>query len=272
MHYCFRTAIIICSMLAATLTATDLKPWLGPQYSTEFNASCLLQQFRRIDTRCGSPKRPQFDSFYNFGVHVVTSANTTLELEISLLNTRQRAIGLDEMRLTGRYFLLNDIVADPVSLTAGITLSKIFQDARRNIATFNHGGIACEVHVTAGKEYSCEQFWISRIWGIVGVGIADVGLPWLRANLVWERNWWEIHQLKVFVDSIWGFGRNNLTLHPFHGYGSINYQAIDIGIRYSCRFANNALLSLAYSKRAYARNCPLYANLLKLELCYPFSL
>lgn len=272
MHYCFRAAVIICSVLAATISATELKPWIGSQYSTEFNANCLLQQFRKIDAHCGSRKRPEFDSFYNFGAHVVSSENTTLELEFSLLNTRQRAFGLDSLRLTGRYFLLNDIVGDPISLAAGITFSKIFQDARRNIATFNHGGIACEAHIAAGKEYSCEQFWMTRIWGILGAGIADVGSPWLRANIVWERNWWEIHQLRVFADSIWGFGGNNLTLHHFKGYGSINYQAIDVGMRYGYRFANNALLSLAYAKRVYGRNCPLYANLLKLELCYPFSL
>lgn len=272
MHYCFRAAVFLGFMFAAALNATELKPWVGPQYSAEFNASCLLQQFRRIDNHCGSRKRPELDSFYNFGAHAVSSENTTLELELSLLNTRQRAIGLEALRLTGRYFLLNDIVGDPVSFAAGLTVSKIFQDARRNIATFSHGGVACEMHLALGKEYSCEQFWISRFWGVLGLGIADVGSPWLRANLVWERNWWEIHQLRFFADSIWGFGGNDLTLHPFHGYGSIKYQAIDVGVRYGFRFANNALLTIAYAKRVYGRNCPLYTNFLKLELCYPFSL
>lgn len=255
------------------LVATDLKPWDGTIYSIDIHGSCLLQQFQRLDTKCGTIKRPEFDAFYELSVLTVPREKVTAEMELSASDTRHRLFGLNVFRLTGRYFWLNDVVDDPVSLATGITVSKIFHAARRNIATFDHGGIACEGHIAVGKEFSCEQFWTARTWGVLGVGCADVGSPWLRANLVWEHNWWERHQLKAFADSVWGLGKNHLTIHPhFQGYGSINYQSVEVGLRYGFRLNNDSLLSIAYAHRVYAKNCPRDANLLKLELCYPFGL
>lgn len=262
----------LCSLFAIELNATELEPWHGSIYSVDIRGKCLLQDFRRLDTRCGTIKRPEFDAFYNFSALGVCKDESTAEIELLASNTRHRGIGLNALRLTGRYFWLNDVVADPVSLATGLTVSKIFRASKHDVALFDHGGIACEAHVSVGKELSCEEFWTSRGWAVLGFGIAVVGSPWLRANLVWERNWWNIHQLKVFADTIWGFGGKKLCLHPFRGYGSVNYQAVDIGIRYGFIFSNNAFLSVAYAYRAYGRNCPIHVNLFQLEFCYPIKL
>lgn len=265
-------AAILSSFFAFGLSATELKPWTGRQYSLDVNGSLMFQQFCKLDAKCGAIKRSEFDAFYHFSVLGTPSQDATVEIELLASSTRYRDLGVNALRATGRYFWLNDAVADPVSLATGITISKIFNASRHNVALFDHGGLACEAHVAIGMENSCEEFWTTRTWGVLGVGIADVGSPWLRANLVWERNWWEIHQLRVFADSIWGFGGDRLSLHPFHGYGSVNYQAIDAGVRYGFRLPNDALLSVSYAYRVFGRNCPLHVNFLKFEFCYPFGL
>jgi len=269
-----RIAVLAMVMLAAMcLEATELRPWHGNVYDLDIRGKAVLQQFQWIDTHCGQVKRPECDGFYTISALGVPKDMITVEAELSALDSRHRLFGLQALRLTGRYFWLNDIVADPISLATGITVSQIFHAARQNIATFDHGGIACEGHVAVGKEYSCEQFWVSRWWGVIGLGIADVGYPWLRANLAWERNWWERHQLKIFMDSIWGFGGHDLGLVGcFPGYGNIQYQAIDTGIRYGFRLDNNVLLTIAYAYRVYGHNCPRNVNLLQLEICYPYGL
>lgn len=270
----FFATLIASSFLAIGLEATDFKPWYGTIYSLDLHAYCLLQQFETLDTGCGSAKRPEFDAFYDLSALMVVKEDITVEAEISALDSRHRLLGLSTFRLTGRYFWLNDVIGDPVSIATGMTVSKIFHAARRNIATFDHGGIACEGHVAVGKELSsCEEFWISRAWGVLGVGVADVGSPWLRANLAWERNWWELHRLKIFTETLWGFGNNNLNVHPsFRGYGSIHYQTVEVGLRYGYRLDNEALLSIGYAYRVYGHNCPRNANHLQLEVCYPFGL
>lgn len=269
----FFAVLTASTLFASQLMATQLDPWHGMTYDIDLRGTCLLQQFERLDTGCGTVKRPEFDAFYELSALMVAQEALTVEMELSASDTRHRLFGLNAFRLTGRYFFLNDVVGDPVSVAAGLTVSKIFHAARRNIATFDHGGIACEGHVAVGKELSCEQFWTSRAWAVLGFGVADVGSPWLRANLAWEKNWWERHQLKVFTETLWGFAGNDLNLsHPFHGYGSINYQAVEVGLRYGFRFNNDALLSVGYAYRVYGRNCPKDVNLLKLEICSPFSL
>ncbi len=265
-------AVIICSLFAFQLQATELKPWSRSLYSIDLRGSCLLQQFDKLDTKCATLNRSELDGFYNFSALGVLE-DSTVELEFLASNTCDRGFNTNALRLTGRYFWLNDVVDDPVSLVTGLTVSKIFVSSRHNVSLFDHGGIACEAHISIGKENSCEEFWTSRAWGVLGLGVADVGSPWLRANLVWERNWWEIHQLRVFADSIWGFGHDRLRICPsFHGYGSVNYQAIDVGVRYGYRLCNDALLSVSYAYRVYGRNCPVNVNLVQFEICYPFGL
>lgn len=265
--------ILFNCLLSISLEATHLKPWHGMIYDIHMNGSCLLQEFQKIDTGSGIVKRTEFDAFYELSTLMVVKEEVTAEIELSALNSRHPVFGLQSLRLTGRYFWLNDIVADPVSLTTGLTLFKIFAAARRNIATFDHGGIGCEGHVSIGKELSsCEEFWLSRIWGVLGLGISDIGYPSIRLDFSWERNWWERHQLEVFVKSIWGLGNKNLYLHSFKGYGSVNYHAIDIGLNYRFRLNNNALFKLDYAFRAYGHNCPIEVNTLLLEVEYPFKL
>jgi hypothetical protein len=270
-HFC-ASFFMACALLACQGEATELEPWHRQIYSVDFHGNCLLQGFRQLDTRYGAIRRPELDAFYNFSALGVCKDNSTAEIELLASNTRYRGIGLNAFRLTGRYFWLNDIVGDPVSLAVGFTASKIFRASRHNVAIFDHGGIACEAHVSVGKEVSCEQFWTSRGWAVVGVGIADVGSPWVRANLVWEKNWWNIHQLKVFADTIWGFGGNGLRVHHFDGYGSVNYQAVDVGFRYGFILPNNTFLGAGYAYRVYGRNCPIHVGLAKLEIIYPIQL
>ena len=268
----FLLGAAIAWMHAFAVYGVELKPWIGTQYSLDLYGSCLIQQFEELDTRCGVLEKPEVDAFYDFSALMAVKEFATVELQLSALNSKHQIFGLSALRLTGRYFFLNDIIGDLVSLAAGVTVSQIFHAAKRNIATFDHGGIAFEGHVAIGKEFSCEQFWTSRAWSVIGLGIADAGYPWLRANLVWERNWWEIHQFKLFAESLWGFGHKKLSIHPFHGYGPVRYQAIDLGLRYSLRLENDALLSIGYAHRVLGRNCPRNVNFLKLEASYPFSL
>lgn len=257
---------------ATAASATELKPWFGRVFEIEARASCLMQQFSSLDASPHKIKRDEFDAFYRLSAAAAVWETIAAEIELGALSTKHREFGMEAFRLTGRYRLMNDIVGDPVSLTTGVTLSTIFEPARRNLATFDHGGIAAEAHVAVGKEMSCEEFWTSRLWGVGAIGIADVGSPWLRADLHWERSWWERHQLELFALSIWGLGGDNLHCqHHFHGYGSIHYQAVDMGIGYKYRFCNDAQLTFAYAYRVHAKNGPRRVNFFLIEFMYPFG-
>lgn len=257
-------------LLSQGASATDYKPWFGRVLELDLSADCLMQAFTYVDSHNSPGKHPEFDVFIDLDASLAVWESIAAEIEIIAAETRHQSFGMDAIKLTGRYRFFNDIVGDPASLSTGITLSAIFPAVRRNIATFDHGGIAAECHLAVGKEWSCMQFWTSRAWTVFAVGVADVGSPWLRCNLAWEHNWWERHQLELFADTIMGLGRNHLNLHNFHGYGSVRYETIDLGARYRFQFDNGIALSLGYGYRVYGRNCPLDASLIFLKALYPW--
>lgn len=257
--------------IAATASATDYKPWYGRVLELDARAEVLMQAFEHVDSHHCSGKRREFDTFVDLSASMAVWEGIAAELEVIALQSRHQSFGMDAIRFTGRYQWLNDVVGDPVSLSTGVTVSSIFPPARKNVATFDHGGVACEAHVAVGREMSCMQYWTSRAWGVFAAGIADVGSPWLRGNIGWEHNWCNTHYFELSADSIWGLGGDELNLCYFYGYGSIQYQAIDLEVRYSYQCDFGPLLSAGYGYRVYARNAPQNVNFVLLRVEWPLS-
>lgn len=259
-------------LLPLSLFSIELNPWFGKPFELETRFTYLLQNFRSVDTTCCKQHFPSNNSFYQLGAELPVLQEYDLQLEVTAFNTRQHNFCFNDMSLTGRYKWMNDIVGDPVTLTTGITISKVFKPGRRDIASFHHGGIETELTVAAGQETSWRQFWVSRWWSVVGLGVADLGAPWVRADMAWENNWCDQHLMGIYMYTLWGFGNRRLSLErSFRGYGRIHHQSVDFGLSYEvlCGYAR---FRFEYVKRFYARNCPENVNVFMLRLLYPFGL
>ncbi|MBA3958618.1 MAG: hypothetical protein H0X51_09550 [Parachlamydiaceae bacterium] len=259
------------------LSATELAPWLGQDLMIESRATYLFQSYRKIQTPNGSIFRHANDNFFTLGASFVRSnysSNYSAEIEGTIADTHRQHFACDNLRLTLRYRMLNDIVDDCFTLTPGITITKAFKHSVRDPSSFHHGEIEAELHVAVGREASLGPYWRSRWWAVAGVGQGDHGEPWLRGDWNWERNWWnEQQQLHLFLHTLCGLGNKNLSPHKhFKGYGSVRHRSIDIGARYSYLFECDAILSLEYARRVYAHNFPMQANLVQLQLFFPFGL
>jgi hypothetical protein len=90
--------------------------------------------------------------------------------------------------------------------------------------------------------------------------------------LSYEKRVLEKHELKVFMDTLWGLGHKNLDLSHFHGYGQIQHQSIDLGLRYSYLLEYFGSASLEYSYRVHSRNFPLHAHRVMAQLFFTFGL
>ena len=258
----------------SSLLGLELKPWFTPSFELQSRTTLQTQLYQSIDTRCGTVKRPAGNFFLDLELYTTLWPNWSVELEARTAATRHRTFGWDSLSFTGRYLWMDDVVGDPVSLTTGVTVYKVFRPARRDLSVFHHGGIECELHTAVGKEVSCGEFWESRGWGVVGIGVGDLGAPWIRADANWEHNWCERHQLRLSLHSIWGLGQRSLRkrLDHFHGYGSIQHYSIDAGLRYSWLLNHGIMLSAEYAFRIYAHNCPINVNFILFMLDYPLSL
>lgn len=259
-------------LLTPLLDATERMPWYPRYLEFQPRATYLYQEYRKVDTGKGTKRHASHDNFLALSLSGAYD-RWAVEVETSAGATRHRTFSLSDISLTGRYLWMDDVSGDAFSLTMGLTATQVLKLALHDISCFYHGGIEAEAHVAVGKEFDCEQFWLSHLWGVVGFGIADHGSPWVRADAAWEYNVWDRHRFRLFADSLWGLGRNNLSLrHHFHGYGPIRHQSIDIGLLYTRHFDWGAFVDLGYAYRVHAHNCPEQTNRVVVSFLYPFGL
>lgn len=265
---------LVCQLFQINLEATERRPWFGDLLVLEGRAKATANAYDLISTGKGTVHRRSCDNYLNLGASLAYRENLSYELEAIAENTSHDGFGMDSILFTVRNRWMNDITdEDPIALTTGLTVGQVFKPGLRNLSSFHHGGIEFEAHVAAGKEFSCMQFWMSRFWGVFGVGVADMGSPWIRANVSWEHNWWDVLAAEIYVRTLWGLGHNALNLcHTFRGYGPIGHQCVDLGVCYNYRFCNGFKLGFEYGYRVYGKNCPKGVNIVSLTFMYPFSL
>ena len=205
--------------------ATDLKPWYDRYLEIQPKATYIFQSYSKIKTGEGTLHRSSNDHFLNFSVSGAYD-RWSAELETTFAATRHRSFGFCDARLTGRYQWLDDVVGDPVSLVTGVTLTQACKIALHDPSCFYHGKFEAEMHLAVGKEIACEQFWTSRGWGVLGLGLADTGSPWIRADFAWEQNWCDVHEFEIALRTLWGCGGENFHRYHFKGYGPIKHYSI----------------------------------------------
>lgn len=266
-------AIFSLVLLPLFVGATEFAPWFGRYGEIELRTTAFFQFYPYIATPIHPNCYSSFDQFCNLSV--VSSVDTvSAEAELSFANTRHRSFGFDCVRLTGRYLLMNDIIGDWLSLTAGVTLIGAGYQALRDLSSFHHGTLELETHIAFGKEVSSHCYWVQRWWGFFAYGVANKGKPWLRGDLTWEKNLCDLQQIQVSVHSLWGIGNRNIfDFKHFPGYGPFRHRSVELGFRYTFILKRlDGRFSLEYARRLYAQNFPAAANRVMLRLYFPFGL
>ncbi|NGX42519.1 MAG: hypothetical protein K940chlam7_00799 [Chlamydiae bacterium] len=253
------------------LSGTELMPWTERDLELYPRLDYLFQHYNSVHTSSGSRHHSSDDHFGTVGLSA-SYGSWSAELEAIFANTRHRSFGFDNFKVTGRYQWFNDVVGDFVSITTGITLIKASSVALDDLSSFHHGRNEAELHVSVGKEISCLDYWASRGWGVIAVGVADHGSPWLRGQLAWEKNFQRTTHLRLFVNALYGLGGDSLSIKSFDGYGSISHRSLDIGARISKTTDCWGIFRLEYAHRVYARYFPKCASLIQFSYLYPFGL
>lgn len=267
-----KSAIAIFFLIPVWLSATDLKPWLDPDFQIIGRATALFQFYPYIKTPHRHIRRNEGDGFYTLSGSVA-ACNYSGEVELTVADTHQQHLDVDNIRLTGRYLAMDDILGDPVSLTVGASVIQAFRHSLFDISSFHHAQIAVEGHIAFGQECSCYELWTSRWWSVFRCGGGDTGALWMSGFCAWEKNWDNEHELRLFAESLYGFGGRNIRSYEhFRGYGGIKHRSLDVGVRYTRLFAYGEALSIQYSFRPYAYNFPACASLLEIKLFYPFGI
>ena len=267
-----KIALALCLMFLTSLSATELAPWYPRDLELQPKAEFAYQTYSTLNTPHGNKHHCADNYFLNLSLSGAYDLYAA-EIEINFADTSHRVFTLSDVRLTGRYQIYDDVIGDPFSLVAGVTIIQDLRLARQDVNCFYHGGIEAEFTLAAGKEVVCGPFWYSRVWGVFGFGIADMGSPWLRFDAHWDHNWCDASELSLFMYTLWGLGGEGLSLNtPFRGYGPIHHQSVDLGIKYSKTFYCGDIASIGYAFRPYALNCPRFVSTFFISYLYPFGL
>lgn len=250
----------------------DTKPWLGNLYEFEWHSSAVYQSFSSVASDSHFEKYSSDDFFLNRSLSN-SCESFGVEVEVTGARTRKQLWDIDHFSVTGRYVWTNDIAGDPLSFTTGVNLSKCFHRSLHDLSSFHHGLGEAEFFVSIGAETEKDDIqWLKRGWGVFGIGIAERGSPWLRGQLAYEFRLCTYHEIGFQLNTLWGLGSKRLRPHDFHGYGPIQHQSLDLGLRYTYLIEFVGNIGLEYYYRPYARNFPAQAHRVILSMLYTFGL
>lgn len=262
--------LVISFGICGQAVGTELMPWteedleLYPRFEYNYQHYNRVHSSHHFEHQCAN------DHFYTLGIaasYDVWSA----ELEATCAATRHCSFYFEDFKGTLRYRLLNDIIADPVSLIAGVSLIRASGIALHDLSVFHHGQNEFELHLSVGKECTVKDTWSSRWWCVGLFGLGDHGSPWWRTILAWEKNYCKF-LFRGFVEGLYGMGGNSLNVHDFDGYGSVRHRSIDIGARLTKETVCYGIWKAEYAYRVWAYNYPANASLVRLSITYPFGL
>lgn len=256
---------------AAFLQGTEYLPWAGNLFEFEWRNSCLYQHYSRIAVDEQLKKHTGDDLFVDSSLSLALPS-LALEIEAIVAGTRAQHGNVDCIKATGRYILTDDVAGDFLGTAVGLSLTKAFWPALKDLASFHHGLGEAELFFSLGKETARGVDWVSRWFGTGGIGVAERGSPWLHFDFEYSSKFKERHELTVFCDSLWGTGTKTLKPSRFRGYGSIDHRSVDLGIRYFYLIEFVGSVGCEYSYRVYAFNFPACAHRLTLQFLYTFGL
>lgn len=271
----FITSVLLCALpcFHTFCESVEYRPWIGNYYEFEFRNSMLYQSYPAIACDSSLHHASSDDFFLSSSLSNAVDPSFSLEAEVVAAKTRKQCWGIDHFNLAGRLVWLDDISGDCITLTTGFVLTQTFDNSLSDISSFHHGTAEAEFFLSFGAETMWEDDdWVERWWGMTGIGIGDRGSPWLHGQYAYERRFCTNHEFLFRMNTLWGLGNNKIRIHDFHGYGSIQHQSIDLGIRYTylIDFFGNA--SVDYSYRIYARNFPAQTHQILVSLLYTFGL
>lgn len=264
-------------ILFNTAQGAHLKPWFDHELVPLLEGSYTLQKYDKVKVKNHSTPYQSLDHFLNLGVFGAF-APYSVELETAFAGTTCHNFNWEDVRLTGRYQLSNDISGEsPVSAVLGATISRTDRKFVEDISTFHHGRWEYLFHGSVGKEFACGPTWNSRFWGLAGFGVADEGSIWFFSHLEAEGNACGKYWYGIFLNGLMGLGDKPLSpcdflACDFLGYGPIQHRSLDLGAHLNISLWEYGTLEAKYSYRVFAYNFPGNAHLLTLRYEYPFGL
>lgn len=254
------------------LCALPQKPWFGNIYEFFFDGSYTYSFYNHVANGRPGTHHHSRDNTLFLGVGFTPSPSWDAYAEAEVARTTRQEFNWRSFALQGRYLFFDDIIGDPLSLVAGLSMRGVHHLSLRDISCPYAAEFNLEANLSAGKEWSCGPFWDIRTYGYGLVGIAQRGAPWTRLFFSFEGNYQNHQRYQLFANGYFGFGgKNFVPVDHFHGYANIHHQSIDLGFAYSYHHDIWGTLTLEYGYRPFSHAYPARESVFTLRYHLPFS-
>lgn len=266
-----RASFLFLVCLCGSLSAFTEKPWLAEPYIAEASLSYAFQHYSSIADEVGA-KTSSNDNFLWGDLSFSFMDNWDMQAELELDATTMKHFGFESFGLAARKVLLNDLRGDLVSLVVGGNMRAVPHGRLPDPSTPYHNVFNMEVNLCVGREWNDYFDWYYRTWGLIALGQANKGYPWIRTDYHLQgkvRDKWE---WDAFLIGYFGTGnKRTIDLSTFMGYYNIAHQSIDIGLGGSYLLGIWGKISASGSYRVYAKAYPQHAGIFTISYTLPFS-
>lgn len=253
--------------LTAWLEAVEIQPWFGNIYEFSLFTKYTYSTFSKVNSSLTAFDGTEKDHLLYFDLEFPFSAEFSMDADLEFMSDRSEHFNFRSAALQARYCFLDDIIGDPLALTAGLNFRGVSDVFTHDISTFYPGIANFEGTLAIGKEFTKDENWRFRLWGTGALGIAEKGSPWLRGKIAFEGNHEDAFRWALFAGGYHSYGRHShVDLNNFKGYGSVRAKVINLGAKIGYRLGVFGTLSAEYKRRVFAKRAPEQVNF--YSVCY----
>ncbi len=260
-------------MFSSCACAFEVKPWLGEPYLFHFRPEFELGYYPSIEQPETSLDSSSTNERLGLGLGVATMSYLDLQIELDLYNSSAQNFNFQDIAFQVRKQFLDDVIGDPVSLTASLSYRIVpHWRLRKDPSVPYHYVSNFEGGVAVGKEIDCGKYWCYRwyFWGALGA--ANRGYLWSRLNACAAAQINNRHELALKLNSYVGFGGDRIIdVERFDGYYATKHRSIDLLLSYQYKLRIWGKLGVEGLYRLYAFSYPQYYRALILRYELPFS-
>jgi hypothetical protein len=262
------------ALFLCPLAATEIDPWLLPLGEFKVHADYEIFRQNKIQSPDGPFYDPSTINMLQTTLQVSPLPYLDAQLSLDFASTSQIPFNYAATRLMGRYQLMDEDAADPLSIVAGIYVEFPMQTYIQTISFYYTGTVDAEGSICIGKSYypASSTDWLFQGYVYGGFGAANQGSPWFSVIAHGSYQFLADWELALEAQSRFSLGRSNLTsLEDFQTQGALHYQYVDLSAILSYESACLGEFKAFLFSNVYALNTPQYTYGGGLVWNYAFS-
>lgn len=273
-------SILIGLLFPLSLTAADTTPWFD--YDSEWALDASFTERVVVDD---APFLDKWANIYALSLALYPEPYINVEISGQIANTYRSSLEFDQIELAATYQWLDDVLDDPVTLNTGALVRAVGNNALHIPLLYHNGTFESVAFVSVGKEWSCGEVWIKRLFGTFLAGIANKGSPWIEALVSYKWNICDTHRIGLFCTGYQSFGNKSLEwkspfsflklwkdVVTFDGYAEYRTTRVFLGADYAYSLKEWGFLEASCSYGVVAVNAPKHVIEAKISWIVPFAL